>query len=77
MDSFFDVNIDYPFLINSALKNLNKNGMIFFSTNSRTIKLDTALLDKCSTEDVSEKTIPFDFKDKKIHRAWIIKHEDK
>jgi len=50
--------------------------MIFFSTNSRTIKLDTALLDKCSTEDVSEKTIPFDFKDKKIHRAWIIKHED-
>jgi len=77
MDSFFDVNIDYPFLINSALKNLNKGGMIFFSTNSRTIKLDTGLLDKCSAEDVSEKTIPFDFKDKKIHRAWLIKHEDK
>ena len=73
MDQMFDVNEDYPFLIEKALDNLSDDGTIFFSTNSRTIKYDPSLFSAVRSEDVTDKTMPFDFRDKKIHRAWILR----
>ncbi len=72
MEDMFDIQKDYPFLIEQSLKLLSENGVIFFSTNSRKFALDTSLFPGCQFRDISEKTIPIDFHQKKIHRCWTI-----
>lgn len=74
MDDMFDVNTDHPGLIMQASKLLNsKDSMIMFSTNSRKFKMDEELSVKFKIEDISHKTIPDGFRDKKIHKVYIIK----
>lgn len=70
MEKMFDVQQDYFFLITKAVKLLSKGGVILFSTNSRRFIFDPALFPDCSIQDISEKTIPLDFHQKKIHRCW-------
>jgi len=72
MDQMFDIQIDYPFLITKSLKLLSPEGVIFFSTNSRKFKLDESLFNSCSIKEITNKTIPLDFHNKKIHRCWKI-----
>lgn len=72
MDQLFDVNVDYISLISKGLKLLSPNGFIFFSTNSRKFTFDESLFAGCKTLEISHKTLPTDFHDKKIHRAWKI-----
>ncbi|MEI8365102.1 MAG: class I SAM-dependent methyltransferase [Parachlamydiaceae bacterium] len=75
MDQMFDIQLDHAALLSQALKLLAKEGSLFFSTNSRKFTLDEASLESCIIRDISEKTIPIDFHNKKIHRCWIIKHK--
>ena len=72
MDDLFDVQKDYPFLINQALKLLAPQGLIFFSTNSRRFIFEEASLTPCMAKEISYKTFPIDFHNKKIHRCWQI-----
>ncbi len=72
MDQMFDVQEDYIDLISKSLKLLASDGTIFFSTNSRKFVFDATLFPSCSILDVSNKTIPLDFHDPKIHRCWKI-----
>jgi len=72
MDEMFDVQLDYPMLINQALQLLAPGGTIFFSTNSRRFVLDKTLFPTCFFEDISKKTLPIDFHDPLIHRCWKI-----
>jgi len=74
MDEMFDVNTDHTDLITNASKLLrNKDSMIMFSTNSRRFKMDEDLNEKFNIEDISHRTIPDGFRDKKIHKVFIIK----
>lgn len=77
MDQMFDVQIDYIFLIERALKLLALGGAIYFSTNSRKFVFDAAQFPSCTILDVSDKTIPLDFHDPKIHRCWKITQNEK
>lgn len=70
MEQMFDVQLDYAYLISMALKLLSKGGVILFSTNSRRFRFDTTLFPECQIQEISEKTIPLDFHQKKIHRCW-------
>lgn len=72
MDQLFDIQVDYIFLLSKALQLLNKEGTIFFSTNSRKFALDETLFPGCSIVNISEQTLPLDFHDKRIHRCWTI-----
>ena len=72
MQQMFDVQVDYIFLIDRALQLLNKGGTIFFSTNLRSFVFDLGAFESCDIRDISDKTIPIDFQDKKIHRCWKI-----
>ena len=74
MDEMFDVQEDYPFLIGKALKLLAKEGVIFFSTNSRKFDFDRNAIPPCEIFDISKKTLPIDFRDPKIHGCWKISH---
>ncbi len=77
-ETTLDVNKDWPILIEKCLKILNPNGILYFSTNSRKLNFKTELLsENCDLrnlqiEDITLKTIPEDFRNKKIHRAWKI-----
>ncbi len=70
MDQLFDIQKDYIFLISSAIHLLHKGGVIFFSTNSRKFVFDASLFKTCSITEISDQTIPLDFRDPKIHRCW-------
>lgn len=68
-----DINRDWPEIIENCIDLLNSNGVLYFSTNSRQIHFDTKLLPKnteCS--DITESSIPEDFRNKKIHHLWKI-----
>lgn len=72
MDQMFDIQEDYVFLIQGALRLLSSGGQIFFSTNSRQFVFDESHFEGCVILDVSSKTIPLDFYKKNIHRCWRI-----
>lgn len=70
MDQMLDVQLDYPFMIECALKLLNPGGVLFFSTNLRKFKFDPTLFPEATIWDITEKTIPLDFHNQKIHQCW-------
>lgn len=72
MEQMFDIQEDYPFLLNRALSLLAPQGTIFFSTNSRKFNLDPGRLSPCQIREISHKTIPHDFQKTNIHRCWTI-----
>ena len=72
MDQLFDLQKDYDTLLSKALFLLSKGGTIYFSTNSRRFSFDQSLFPSCLIRDISEKTIPLDFHNQKIHRCWQI-----
>jgi 23S rRNA G2069 N7-methylase RlmK/C1962 C5-methylase RlmI len=70
----FDVNEDWPGLLRSCAAVLSPGGRLYFSTNSRKLKWspETAseLAGRGLWEDIGAATIPPDFRDPKVHRAW-------
>jgi 23S rRNA G2069 N7-methylase RlmK/C1962 C5-methylase RlmI len=72
MSGLFDVQKDYSYLINQAAKLLTKGGAIFFSTNSRKFRFDSKAFPQLHAEEITQETIPSDFRDKAIHRCWKI-----
>ncbi len=70
----FDIQRDHWRLINDAMKLLNREGLLIFSTNFRKFKLDKKLRSKFDFKEITQRTIPEDFKRKgKIHRCWEIR----
>lgn len=73
MDGFLDVARHWPELVRACLAVLDTGGTVLFSTNARSLKLDPALLPEAHIVDISEKTIPEDFRGHP-HRTWLISH---
>ncbi|KTD42779.1 bifunctional 23S rRNA (guanine(2069)-N(7))-methyltransferase RlmK/23S rRNA (guanine(2445)-N(2))-methyltransferase RlmL [Legionella parisiensis] len=74
MTDTLDIQRDHVSLVNSAMRLLNPNGVLYFSTNFRQFKLDPQLIEKYSVQDISAQTIDQDFKrNQKIHRCFKIK----
>ncbi|MFA5059958.1 MAG: class I SAM-dependent methyltransferase [Candidatus Omnitrophota bacterium] len=68
----FDINRDHPALIQSVLKVTSPGAAVFFSTNHQ--RFEPRFLD-LKVRDITEltpKTIPEDYRNKKIHRCWQI-----
>lgn len=73
MTDTLDIQRDHISLINSAMRLLNPNGVLYFSTNFRQFKLDPVLKEKYSIQDISNQTIDQDFKrNHKIHQCYKI-----
>lgn len=70
MEGLFDIQQDYPFLIEKALELLNPGGELFFSTNFRRFKWDETLFPHAKAEEITDKTRAIDFQSSKGHRAW-------
>ena len=65
----FDVNRDWPALLGACKAVLAPGGRLYFSTNSRRLRWDGPLAG-LPWEDISEATIPPDFRDRRVHRCW-------
>ncbi len=76
MAEMFDIQEDYYMLLVKAMKLLAQGGTIFFSTNSRKFRFDTTLFENYTIQDITSKTIPMDFHNKKIHQCWKISEKE-
>ncbi len=66
----FDINRDHPGLIRDVLKVMAPGSPVFFSTNHQRFE---PCLDGLPVKDLTEltpKTIPEDYRNKRIHRCW-------
>lgn len=73
MTDTLDIQRDQVSLIQSAMRVLNPEGVLYFSTNNRQFKLAPELLEKYKVEDITAKTIDLDFKrNAKIHQCYKI-----
>lgn len=73
-NEILDVQRDHERLIEQCMGLLEKeHGVLYFSTNLRSFKLQSELLSlKYHIENISERTIPEDFRDPKIHQCFKI-----
>jgi 23S rRNA (cytosine1962-C5)-methyltransferase len=75
MDGILDIQRDHVQLIENAMRILHRDGELYFSNNLRSFVLDEAhLAKKFQILALSSKTIPDDFRDKRIHQSWCIRH---
>jgi len=71
-----DLNRDWIELCRTCLALLAPGGSLYFSTNSRSLKFDPELIGGAATRagvtitDLSQASIPEDFRNKNIHRLW-------
>jgi len=73
MSDDLDVSRDHGALIARAVALLEPGGTLFFSTNARRFRLDESAFAPAAARDITEESIPVDFRDRKIHRAWEIR----
>jgi 23S rRNA (cytosine1962-C5)-methyltransferase len=70
MSGTLDVQRDHPMLLECCTRLLDAGGVLYFSTNLRTFKLDPAAGAGLSGEEISARTVPEDFRNRRIHSCW-------
>jgi 23S rRNA (guanine2445-N2)-methyltransferase / 23S rRNA (guanine2069-N7)-methyltransferase len=76
MKTTLDIQRDQIGLINSAMRLLAANGILFFSTNLRHFNLASEIKDTYCVKDITPHTIDIDFKrNKRIHQCYEITHQ--
>jgi len=70
----FDVQRDHPRLLSDVFRLMRAGGVVYFSTNNRKFKPDFEAFQRSGlalrVEELSTRSVPPDFRDRKIHRAW-------
>jgi 23S rRNA (cytosine1962-C5)-methyltransferase len=72
MQGVLDVQRDHVALVRACLALLAPGGELLFSTNLRSFRLDAGALADVTMTEISDKTVPQDFRNRKIHRCWRI-----
>jgi 23S rRNA (cytosine1962-C5)-methyltransferase len=70
MSAVLDIQRDHAQLVGAARVLLAPGGELYFSTNLRTFRLDPALAADPACTDITAQTLPEDFRDRRIHRAF-------
>jgi 23S rRNA G2069 N7-methylase RlmK/C1962 C5-methylase RlmI len=62
---------DHAELLELIAANLAPGGIVYFATNFRRFRLaEESLTARYEIRDITRRTIPEDFRDERIHRAW-------
>ena len=72
MDDFLDIQKDHAELVNDCMTALGKNGLLYFSTNSRKFVLEEKEINASSIKDITKATTPFDFAGKLFRWCFLI-----
>lgn len=74
MEGTFDVQRDYVVLLQKVTRLLSPGGVLIFSNNARTFKMDAEALPQLEIEEITGRTIPLDFeRNPRIHNCWRIR----
>lgn len=66
----WDVQKDHVSLLQQIFAHVPAGGVIYFSTNHRKFHLDESGLNAVSIREITQRTVPDDFRNKKIHQCW-------
>ena len=72
MEDTLDIQRDHVMMLNRALRFCAPGGILYFSTNYRRFKLWEEEIRASAIQDISAKTVPEDFRNKKIHQCFRI-----
>ncbi len=73
MEGTFDIQRDYVSMITRCSSLLEREGVIFFSTNYKKFHFDPGRLHTVKARDITSLTIDVDFsKKRKPHRCWVL-----
>ncbi len=71
----FRVQEDHPALIRSVMNLLNPGGLLIFSNNLHSFRMDESVIIDFRVRDITRQTIPFDFeRNPRIHHCFLIEH---
>jgi 23S rRNA (cytosine1962-C5)-methyltransferase len=73
MTGTFDVQRDHADMIRKCMTLLSEGGALYFSNNLKSFRLDQDALACFDFREISSQTVPEDFRNRKIHRAWRFK----
>ena len=73
MAGFLDVVRHWPGLLKACLDVLAPEGVILFSSNARSLRIDPSLVPGAAVLDISGRTIPEDYRGHP-HRSWLVTH---
>lgn len=71
MDDVWDVQAEHTALLAELARRMPAGGEIYFSTNFR--KFKPAFPGSVEAREISARTVPADFRNKKIHRCWVLR----
>lgn len=72
MEEDLDIDRDHPILVRDTMQLLAPGGTLFFSTNKRKFELHRIIAETYKVKEISQWTIPQDFHQTNIHRAFTI-----
>ncbi len=72
MKDILDIQRDHPLLLDRCLRLSAPGGLIFFSTNYRGFRPQFEGLPARNIREISSATVPPDFRNKQIHRCFLI-----
>jgi 23S rRNA (cytosine1962-C5)-methyltransferase len=70
MSRTLDVQRDHPELLHQCERLLAPGGVLYFSTNLRSFGLEPGAVTRLQGEEISARTVPEDFRNRRIHRCW-------
>ena len=74
MLDILDIQRDQAKLIDGAMRLLAQDGILYFSNNLRSFTLNDSIEVRYAVKDISKQSVPNDFRNKKIHQCWEIRH---
>ena len=75
-DAVWDVQKHHPALLNELMARLAPDGTLFFSSNFRRLRLQEHEIQASFMREISKQTVPEDFRNRRIHRSWLLRHVD-
>lgn len=69
-EKVWDVQIGYAELLERLAKRVVDSGVVYFSTNFRKFKFDESSVPSFECREISNQTVPEDFRNRRIHRCW-------
>jgi 23S rRNA (cytosine1962-C5)-methyltransferase len=75
MEEDLDIERDHPLLIRDSMNLLAPGGTLYFSTNKRKFELHRIITDHYKVKEISQWSIPQDFHQSQIHRAFTIERK--
>jgi 23S rRNA G2069 N7-methylase RlmK/C1962 C5-methylase RlmI len=70
----FDVAKDHGPMLERLMRLLKPDGELWFSTNAQRFRLEPWIAGDYACEEMTDRTIPPDFRNTRIHRCWRLQH---